>query len=210
MDNQDHGNDHIDDQGIISEKLYSLLLRCSHALSRGHHHHHGGMHPSQWRLLFILSKTDEIAQRELVEVLQVRPGSLSELLNKLESKGLIIREKKPDNKRHINVRITELGRTAIKDNELIQRQTAQDLFSSLSMDEQHDLVQILEKLVNLWHDRNHNHEHKHHRCHVHEEGARRHWHNRHEFFGEHHHDHHKHEFFGAHNHGHHHDDKSDD
>lgn len=165
-------NGQIVDKNIASEKLYSLFLRCSHALSRGHHLENG-IHPSQWRILSILAQTGEMAQRDLLEVLQIRAASLSELLSKLESRGLIIREKEAANKRNVNVELTELGRMVIDENANAQYETAQELFSMLSLNEQQHLIEVLEKLINSWHEQHHGsavknqHEHKHHEHHRH-------------------------------------------
>ena len=160
-------NEQIIEKNIVSEKLYSLFLRCSHALSRGHHHENG-IHPSQWRILSILAQTGEMAQRDLLEVLQIRAASLSELLSKLESRGLISREKETGNKRNVNVELTELGKIAIDENANAQYKTAQGLFSILSIEEQQHLAEALEKLINYWHEQHHGcaaeHQHE-HGCH---------------------------------------------
>ncbi|WP_349947089.1 MarR family transcriptional regulator [Lacrimispora sp. BS-2] len=167
MNNKNFENGQIVEKNIVSEKLYSLFLRCSHALSRGHHQENG-IHPSQWRILSILAQTGEMAQRDLLEVLQIRAASLSELLSKLESRGLITREKEAGNKRNVNVELTELGKMAIDENANVQYETAQELFSMISLEEQQHLIEVLEKLINSWHEQHHGsaaknqHKHEHH------------------------------------------------
>ncbi len=139
---------------MISEKLYSLLLRCSHALSRGEHQR-GGMHPGQWRILSLLAANGAVAQRELLDIVQVRAASLSELLSKLENKGLITRAKGEGDKRNVLVELTELGEMVIAENAHNQRKTASELFALLSTEEQNKLAELLGKLVEAWHDRHH-------------------------------------------------------
>ncbi len=96
-----------------------------------------------------------MAQRDLLEVLQIRAASLSELLSKLESRGLITREKEAGNKRNVNVGLTELGKMVIDENANAQYETAQELFSMLSLEEQKHLIEVLEKLINSWHEQHH-------------------------------------------------------
>ena len=51
--------------------------------------HHGGNEAyGQVRILRILSEADGISQKELQQKLAIKPGSASEILNKLEEKGL--------------------------------------------------------------------------------------------------------------------------
>lgn len=138
----------------ISEKLYSLLLRCSHALSRGEHQKEG-VHPGQWRILALLTRNGAVTQRELLDILQIRAASLSELLSKLESKGLITRVKDDNDKRNVIVEITKLGEMVIAENAHNQQEISSELFSLLSEEEQNQLAELLSKLVEAWHDKRH-------------------------------------------------------
>jgi DNA-binding MarR family transcriptional regulator len=140
-----------------SEKLYSLLLRCSHALSRGHHHD-GGMHPGQWRILSLLAAGNKVTQRELLDIVQIRAASLSELLTKLESKGLITRVKGEDDRRNVGVEITELGEMVIAEHAGSRQSISTELFSALSEEEQEQLAGLLSKLAEAWHERHHSSE----------------------------------------------------
>jgi len=65
----------------ISEKLFSLLLRCSHALGRGHHHKEAM--PGQGRVLAILSSSGSMTQRLFSALSVDEQSQLTELLSKL-------------------------------------------------------------------------------------------------------------------------------
>lgn len=143
-----------DDNSVISKRLYSLLIHCSHALSRGHHPHNG-MHPGQWRILSILAENGAMTQRDLLDVVQIRAASLSELLSKLEAKEFVTRIKDEDDKRSISIEVTEQGKKVINENESYQQETVAELFSLLTVSEQEQLVELLEKLVRSWHDKYH-------------------------------------------------------
>jgi DNA-binding MarR family transcriptional regulator len=183
---------------LTSEKLYSIFLRCSHALSRGHHQN-AGMHPSQQRVLSLLASNEKITQADLLDIMQIRAASLSELLTKLESKGLIRRAKADGSKRGIDVEITDLGEAVVTEYANNQRENANELFSALSEDEQQLLFQLLSRLIEDWHNRHHgsegdgncSHEHgaqNHHNhchcsnfhgdsgCHDSQRGRKNHWH----------------------------------
>lgn len=151
MNNNNFTNDA---PNFVSEKLYSLFIRCSHALSRGHHQN-TGMHPSQQRILSLLASSDKITQHELLDIMQIRAASLSELLTKLEGKGLISRTKADSNKRGIDVEITDLGEAVVSEYTHNHQENTNELFSALSEEEQRLLVQLLSRLIEDWHNRNH-------------------------------------------------------
>lgn len=174
---------------IVSEKLYSLFLRCSHALSRGHHQN-TGIHPSQQRVLSLLTSNDKITQRDLLDIMQIRAASLSELLTKLEGKGLITRTKTDESKRSIDVEITDLGEMVAADYTRTQQESTSELFSVLSEEEQKQMVQLLSKLIEDWHNRHHNLENDGGRIHGHFGHSHQDWHHgaRHDDKPGHHHD----------------------
>lgn len=151
---------------LVSEKLYSLLLRCSHALSRGHHQH-TGIHPGQQRVLSLLAANDKITQHDLLDVMQIRAASLSELLTKLESKGLIARMKTDGTKRGMDVEITELGEMAAAEYARNRQEATGELFSVLSEEEQKQLVLLLSKLIENWNNLQHGQEWELNRFHGH-------------------------------------------
>ena len=119
------------------DSLGSLIMRCFRELR------HGGSAATQRKILVILSQTGETPQRALQEVLGVRPGSMSEVLGKLESKGLIERTRSGMDRRSAMLKITEEGR------KLASEGPAEDaeLFSALSDEEQETLRGLLKKAL---------------------------------------------------------------
>lgn len=67
----------------------------------------------QGRVLKLLDAMPGASQRDLAYVLGMRPQSLSELLGKLEAKGLVARQKSPDDARVALVSLTEQGKVAV-------------------------------------------------------------------------------------------------
>ncbi len=118
--------------------LASLLHRCMHSIRHG-----GGRSMGQSRILRILAETGELSQRDLQERLRIQPGSLSEILGKLESKGQIQRSRDEQDKRKATLRITEEGRKALDATQPEQK----DPFSALSAEEQETLRTLLNKVL---------------------------------------------------------------
>lgn len=69
-------------------------------------------HRGQGRVLAILRMKPEISQRELTYLLDMSKQSLAELLVKLEKSGYITREPSQEDKRVMNIKLTEAGMKA--------------------------------------------------------------------------------------------------
>ena len=70
-------------------------------------HGHG---MNEGRLIQALSDKESMTTQELMEVLDLRPSSMSELLAKLEDRGLIVRSQSEDDKRVNIVSLTDKAR----------------------------------------------------------------------------------------------------
>lgn len=139
-----HGHPHFE----INENssLETLLRACGHRL---HHGMPGGPHGSQEKLLQILNDQGGRAdQRELQERMRIRPASASELLAKLEEKGLVERRKDEEDRRRVQVMLTEEGLR--KAHEEGSPEENGELFQGLTDEEQKVLKDLLLKLLESW------------------------------------------------------------
>lgn len=74
-------------------------------------HFHGGGISGKAPIVCLLAKqpTGELSQQELGMHFDLKPGSLSEILSKLELGGLIERSRNPKDRRQLTIRLTEAG-----------------------------------------------------------------------------------------------------
>ena len=103
--------------------------------------------PGRGRLMNMLKENGELSQKEIAEKLDIRPQSLSELLVKMESDGLISRRQDKDDKRVIVVALTEKGEEQLVVLRQANREHAEKLFSPLTEEEKDALIAILKKLT---------------------------------------------------------------
>ncbi len=103
---------------------------------------------SQSLVLSILAGREALTQRALQQMLGIQPGSLSELVSKLEGKGYLIREKAEDRRGNL-LRITDEGRKAIPS---ADEAPEDDPFAVLTTQEQDQLAVLLRKLLSNWAD----------------------------------------------------------
>ncbi len=89
-------------------------------------------------------------QQELLRILGIRAGSLSELLRKLENDGYVTRRRSTSDKRDIIVTITEKGHISALENKLSEKERNKALFGCLSEEERSTLATILVKLLDTW------------------------------------------------------------
>ncbi len=142
----------------MNDMLEGLMGRASqfaHLMRRMMHFYHKGsegpmMHPGQGGLLMLILKKEPVAQKELVEILDIRPSSLSELLKKLEAKGLIARTPDEQDKRNVVVALTPQGRKLAEQTADSREDLQARLFAALSEDELKQFDALLAKLAGSW------------------------------------------------------------
>ncbi|QGY41949.1 MarR family transcriptional regulator [Pseudodesulfovibrio cashew] len=125
---------------MLFRRAARLMARAHHGGERGHRGHHAQRH-----VLSLLLEKGPLPQSELLEILDVRSSSLSEILGKLERNDLITRERNESDRRSFIVKATELARKTLGD-QGIPNGTA-PLFACLNAEEQDQLRAILQKLI---------------------------------------------------------------
>lgn len=132
----------------LDEKIVKRMIICSRYLR---HYRHKNM--AQDRVIELLGNhSGRMSQKEIQNRLGIRPGSVSELISKLEHRGLIVKEKSEEDKRAFDIVLTKKGEeefTLIKNSD----DEYKDLFSVLSEEERGMLNDILGKLGNDWMNR---------------------------------------------------------
>lgn len=104
--------------------------------------------PTQQLVLDILAEEDAVTSGVLAEILDMRPSSLTEILNKLESRGEIERREDEQDKRIKRIYITETGRK--KANQSQPQERSEEFFAGLTAEEQQTLDQLLNKVIDGW------------------------------------------------------------
>jgi DNA-binding MarR family transcriptional regulator len=145
----------IEDKNNLLEqfiKISWLIMR------KNHHHDYMGFghlrnpYRGQGRVLKLLKMKPETTQKELSELLDMRPQSLGDLLKKLEQNGYITRTPSESDKRAMVIQLTEKGA-----NEEIgdEKQFGSDsLFGCLSEEEQANMSEYFRRIIDSWNNDN--------------------------------------------------------
>lgn len=114
------------------------------------HLHTGGRSGKQHILTKLLREGGHLTQRELLESSGVSSAALSEVLGKLESEGLVERERSEEDRRQLEVRLTPEGRFRAHELEARKAKFEGEAVSVLDEDEQRQLVAMLDRMAAQW------------------------------------------------------------
>jgi DNA-binding MarR family transcriptional regulator len=132
-----------------SDNLYNALHRLIRQMHRFTHqgmYHKSGLYHQQAHLLHLISQNDGANQRDLAEQMDVRPSSMTEMLNKLERAGLIIRKQDEQDQRVMRICLTETGEKAVEQAAETTDDFTVALFNCLTEEERTQMLVIIEKL----------------------------------------------------------------
>lgn len=105
---------------------------------------------SQKQILITLYEKGSITQQELTERLQIQPGSVSEVIKKLEKAQLIRRTPHDSDRRTTDIILTSKGYLQAKEALDQRKQRHQDMFSCLSDEEKQTLLKLTQKINDDW------------------------------------------------------------
>lgn len=124
------------------EKLVHELFRQLYLKKRNS----GNM--TQGKILKLLYKKGDISQKDMQNRLQIQSGSMSEIINKLESRELLIRQRDEKDKRKMILHLTEKGKNDVEHYTQNYQNDVIQYFDVLTCEEKENLEKILQKLLN--------------------------------------------------------------
>jgi len=135
----------LDNEMELNERLTKLLRICGKKL-----HHGVGGKCSQERILMIVEQKGKITQRGLMDIIGIQSGSMSEIIAKVEERGFICRVKNQNDKRNLDIMLTEKGKAEAKRVRLHREEVQRKLYAPLSDEEKEQLIVLLNKLATVW------------------------------------------------------------
>ena len=130
---------------VSDVELMRQMRRCNHLL-----YHKFSLNFSQNRILSLLNREGPMTQKALMCKMQIQPGSLSEVLAKVEGAGLVERRRCEDDRRNFEIRLTQEGTKQAEAFERDRQDMAQLLFATLDDGEKQQLMNLMTKLHEHW------------------------------------------------------------
>lgn len=99
------------------------------------------------KLMRIIAAHSSASSRELADMMDIRPSSLTEMLNKLEENGVVVRTRDEKDMRVVRVSISELGAEELKRHKEAKRQYIDILAEGLDEEEQKVFCGLCDRLA---------------------------------------------------------------
>lgn len=105
--------------------------------------------PPQFYVLATIGYTGGIPFSEIGEKMMVTVSNLTGIVDRLEEKGLVTRERDAHDRRIVRVRLTEKGSKLYKNTTPLFEKSISQFFSPLSKSQQKELASLLRKLIRI-------------------------------------------------------------
>src|SRR5215213_2214292 len=131
-------DEHRSRPGLLLALLGQEAMRRLRAAHTAHN-----LKPRQFQILGLLHDHGGLAQRELMQTMDVDPSILVTLLNPLEADGLVTRERDPGDRRRHLVTLTPAGERHLASAARAQNDTEDALFASLDENQRRQIRTLL-------------------------------------------------------------------
>ncbi len=130
----------------VAKRILNNMGYCGHYM-----HFHGGGVSGKAPIICLLAKHGgKMSQLELSTYFDLKPGSLSEILSKIERKGLIERTRNPEDRRQLLIRLTPEGTEKAARDQEARIRFRERAFSALTPEEQLQLADMLDRIHETW------------------------------------------------------------
>ena len=108
-----------------------------------------GLTGPQLVILQEISSFGEVTAGEIARAVSLSQATVTGILERMEKRGLLVRQRSDHDKRRIMVRITESGKQVLKDAPPLMQEAFVERFSSLQEWEQSMILSSLQRLVSI-------------------------------------------------------------
>ena len=133
---------------FTDHSLSGELERLTHELFRKLYLKNRSANQTQGKVLKILYRKGQLSQKEVQEILDVKSGSISEIITKLEKRELVTRVQDSSDKRRVLLTLTDKGRLDVEEFSRKYQDSVMQCFEVLDEQEKREYRRILRKLLN--------------------------------------------------------------
>jgi len=129
----------------INQALFSLTHAYESRMEREETRNALGLALSDCSTLMVMGQLEPVNSRQLSEVMDINPGTISVYVQRLVEKGLVQKEQDQEDRRNWWLSLTEAGQVAYQGIVAGAVEYTQDFLTDLDEDEQENLHQLLLK-----------------------------------------------------------------
>jgi DNA-binding MarR family transcriptional regulator len=104
------------------------------------------LRPADYTVITLINANPNITQKRLSQAINVSPPNLATLLDRLEERGLVLRQRNPRDKRSQTLTLTAEGRSLCKKADKTAFELESEATSMLSDTERAELLRLLQKI----------------------------------------------------------------
>lgn len=104
------------------------------------------LRPVDYTVITLINANPALTQKRLSQAINVSPPNLATLLDRLEARGLVVRQRNPADKRSQNLVLTSEGRALCKKADKTVSELESEATSMLTDDERAELLRLLQKI----------------------------------------------------------------
>jgi DNA-binding MarR family transcriptional regulator len=104
------------------------------------------LRPADFSVLVLVRGNPDINQKRISEILNISPPNMATLLDRLEQRGILVRQRNPNDKRSQILVLTPEGLRICNKAEKAVAETEEAIGSVLTTEEKNELVRLLRKL----------------------------------------------------------------
>jgi DNA-binding MarR family transcriptional regulator len=129
----------------INQALFSLTNAYESLMLKDEKLHQTGLQLSDRAVLMVLGQLAPLNSRQLADIMDITPGTISVYIQRLVEKGLVDKSQDQNDRRNWLLHLTEEGQAHYRQTLSGTVSYSQKFFSILSEDEQHMLHKLLLK-----------------------------------------------------------------
>ena len=132
----------------VDESIGMLMARISAGMRRRIEKRMAdhGLTAAQWKPLWLLDRGLATTAQSLTCATETDPGAMTRLLDRLEAKGLIERERSATDRRVVQLRLTDAGREVIRHIPFVLAEANNAALRGFSRDEYEQLKRLLKRM----------------------------------------------------------------
>jgi DNA-binding MarR family transcriptional regulator len=126
---------------LLSQLGYHVATRCREVLAPL------DLHPAHYGILMHLTTMEGISQQRLADVMGVHRNAMVGLVDELEQRGLLRRERDPDDRRAHRLLLTDHAHAILVDANTAVDSLEEEVFAGLGAEEREGVVMVLHRLA---------------------------------------------------------------
>jgi len=135
---------------VVREELLQTLMDRMMSVMRLIRYHSEPslpvLSPPHAHVLFITMEKEGISVKELAEIVGVTPGAITQFVNHLCERGLVVRENDPNDRRIVRLKVTQKARDEMEQIRKGSLASASRLFQVVTDSEIQQLLDILSRI----------------------------------------------------------------